>query len=278
MNNTNPLLEQAETYYSKAISSFETNIGFIKKFNVNNYEQAMESCRRALELWLAVLGEDTSEDDESELDFGELFVEGPIPPASAFERIYNFLPLLPSIGIENEEPAAVYVKIGDIYAKMCKKDKASEYFEKAMFSRNNPSAAKWLNFIGNAYHDMFDDDKALEYLTKALNQVEQDENVYAAVLNNIGGVISFDEPEKSLECFEKAERILSAAFGENDVNVAAVHYNMGCAYYYKKEFKAAYKHLKSSNKVLCNVFEEDSNHTFEYRELIRLIGLRRFIL
>lgn len=192
-------------------------------------------------------------------------------------RVYNFLPLIPSIEIENEEPAAVYAKIGDIYSKMCKKGKASEYFEKAMFTRNNPSAAKWLNFIGNAYHNMFDDDKAFEYLAEALNLAEQDENVYAVVLNNIGGIICNKVPGKSLEYFEKAERILRATFGEDDVNVAAVHYNMGCAYYYKKEFKAAYKHLKSSNKILCNVFEKDSDHTFEYRELIRSIGLRRLI-
>lgn len=80
MNNTTPLSGQAETYYSKAINYLESSAGFIKKYNADNYEQAMELCKMALKLWLEALGEeDTSEDDGGEFDFGESFVEGIIP-------------------------------------------------------------------------------------------------------------------------------------------------------------------------------------------------------
>lgn len=279
MNKTNLLLERADKYYEKGSNSLETECGFIKVYHSYSYEKAREYLNKALELWLAALGE-SNENQEEDVDYGfdydEPFVDCINPPIKHVEFIYDFITMCPSTDSENDDDLAViYTKIGGIFGSIFTYNKAEKYFKKAIFTKRDLSAALSLNFIGNKYHRMYDDEKALEYYNRALEIIlpEAGENsVYAgAVYNNVGGIYRIKDHEKSLKYYTKALKIFCSEFDEDDINVAAAHYNIGCTYYYMKDFGKAYKHLKSSRKTLFSVLDGDDIYISDYREIINSI-------
>lgn len=279
MNKTNLLSERADKYYEKGSNSLETECGFIKVYHSYSYEKAREYLNKALELWLAALGE-SNELQEVDVDYGFDY-DGPFidcinPPIKHFQFIYNIITMCPSTDSENaDDLAVIYTKIGDTFYKTGKDNKAKKYFEKAVFTECDLSAALYLNLIGNDYHQMYDDEKALKYYNRALEIIlseSEEGSVYAAaVYNNIGGIYRIKDHEKSLWYYTKALKILCSEFDEDDINVAAVHYNIGCTYYYMKDFGKAYKHLKSSRKTLFSVLDGDDIYISDYREIINSI-------
>lgn len=279
MNKIRSLLERADKYYEKGSNSLETKCGFIKVYHSYSYEKAREYLNKALELWLAALGENNEiqeEDVDYYFDHDEPFIDCINPSIKHVEFIYDFITMWPSTDSENDDDLAViYTKIGDIFACIFTHNKAEHYFEKAIFTKHDLPTALSLNFIGNKYHNMYDDKKALEYYNKALEIIlpETGENsIYAAaVYNNIGGIYRTNDHEKSLGYYTKALKILCSEFDEDDINVAAVHYNIGCTYYYMKDFGKAYKHLKSSRKTLFSVLDGDDIYISDYREIINSI-------
>lgn len=279
MNKIRSLLERADKYYEKGSNSLETKCGFIKVYHSYSYEKAREYLNKALELWLAALGENNEiqeEDVDYYFDHDEPFIDCINPSIKHVEFIYDFITMWPSTDSENDgDLAVIYTQIGDTFNKTSKDNKAKEYFEKAAFTERDLSAALYLNSTGNDYHQMHDDEKALEYYNRALEIILSESgegSVYAAaVYNNIGGIYRIKDHEKSLGYYTKALKILCSEFDEDDINVAAVHYNIGCTYYYMKDFGKAYKHLKSSRKTLFSVLDGDDIYISDYREIINSI-------
>lgn len=283
MNNVNSPFESANIYYAIGTSYLETNYGFIKIYNLDNYEKALECYNKALEIWLAALGENIENQEDvyvCNVDDDEPFIDKIVFGSMRFDYIYNFITMWPTIACENDDLIAViYTKVGKMYTEMCNYAKAIEYYKKVFFTKKTLSSAICFNFIGNKCYEMFDYDRALEYYNKALNimlSTTDENNTYiAAVYNNIGGVYSEKDYGKALEYYNIALEILCSIFGKNDINVAAVHYNIGCTYYYRKDFGNALKHLKISYKMLLSVFGRGNTYTSDCREIIKSIMYHR---
>lgn len=278
MNNVNSPFEIANIYYTIGTSYLEKNYGFI--YNSDNYEKTLECYNKALEIWLAALGEnnDNQEDEYGfYIDDDEPFIDKIVYFGMHFDYIYHpIIMQLPITCENNDNLSEIYTKIGNMYTAMCNYAKAIEYYKKASFSADTISCAVYFNFISDIYIREFDYNRALEYYNEVLKimlSTVGENNAYtAAVYNNIGGIYSTTEDyDKALEYYSKALNTLCSIFSESDINVAAVHYNIGCTYYYMKDFGNSLKHLKIAYKMLLYVFGREDTYTSDCREIIKSI-------
>lgn len=282
MNNVNSPFEIANIYYTIGTSYLERNYGFIKIYNSDNYEKTLEYYNKALEIWLAALGENK---DNQEDNYGFYIDDGPFIDKIVyfgirFNYIYHSIAMrLPITCENNDNLSEIYTKIGNMYTAMCNYAKATEYYKKASLSADTISCAVYFNLIGDIYIRKSDYNRALENYNEALKimlSTTSENNIYtAAIYNNIGGVYSTKNYDKALEYYTKALKILCSVFSESDINVAAVHYNIGCTYYYMKDFDNALRHLKTSYKMLFYVFGREDTYTSDCREIIKSIKYRR---
>lgn len=284
MNNVNSPFEIANIYYTIGTSYLEKNYGFIKIYNSDNYEKTLECYNKALEIWLAALGENNDNQEDKYgfyIDDDEPFIDKIVYFGMRFDCIYHSITMQFPITCENNDNLSeIYTKIGNMYTAMCNYAKAIEYYKKASFSADTISCAVYFNYIGNIlYIGEYDYNRALEYYNEALKimlSTTGENNVYtAAIYNNIGGVYSTKNYDKALEYYDKALKILCSVFSESDINVAAVHYNIGCTYYYMKDFGNALRHLKTSYKMLLYVFGREDTYTSDCCEIIKSIKYRR---
>jgi CHAT domain-containing protein/Tfp pilus assembly protein PilF len=130
-------------------------------------------------------------------------------------------------------------EIGFLYSALGRKQKALEYYEKALpiwkAVSDRSGEAVTLNNIGKVYSDLGQKQKALEYYKKALpvRKALGDRTGEATTLNNIGKVYSdLGQKQKALEYYKKAlhvRKALGDRAGEAAtlVNIGAVYHTLG---------------------------------------------------
>ena len=144
-------------------------------------------------------------------------------------------------GIDSQETASSYNRIGVVYYLLEEYPKALEYHFKALAIRekvlgtDHPDTSGSYNNIGLVYFSLGDCTRALEFHYKSLAICEKVQGIYhpdtAGSYNNIGLVYdSQGDYTRALEFHFKSLAIKEKALGVDHPDTAVSYNNIGCAY------------------------------------------------
>ncbi|MEL7003964.1 MAG: tetratricopeptide repeat protein, partial [Bacteroidota bacterium] len=126
--------------------------------------------------------------------------------------------------------------VAEFYLRKGRNNKAEEYFERVRITSEEKSLemASALNGLGLVYWNTGITNKATQYLLQALSirkeRLGNEDEMVAASLNDLGLVLSRDDPDAALDYYESALDIYQKIYEPNDQRIAQSKTNIGAAY------------------------------------------------
>ena len=160
--------------------------------------------------------------------------------------------------LEHSSRAGAYIDMGNLYAAMDEKDKASDMYAKAIESQkkllgpNHPDLSYTFAAQAMMYSDMNDEDKAFEYMEKAYQlQAEalpSNHSDFGQTYRNFGDLyMKKGDYDKALEYYHKSLENLLKSFLWSHPSVGDTYRVMGNVHRKKKEYEQG---LEYFHKVL----------------------------
>ncbi|MGK7925133.1 MAG: tetratricopeptide repeat protein [Spirulina sp.] len=248
-----PKLEQAAIFFHQAreqrLEAFSLKYLGLVYSSLGEKQKALEYYNQALTIF-QVMG-DVVGDRRGEAgilnNIGRVYfdLEEKQKALEYYNQALNLFQVVSDLGGEadilnqfDEGEADILNNIGRVYFDLGEKQKALEYFGKALnlvqVGGDRVGEADILNNIGRVYFDLGEKQRALEYFEKALNLHRQSPwgiGGQADTLNNIGRVyFDLGEKQKALEYFEKASA--SSSFSrDRGRRVTDTYNNIGRVYF-----------------------------------------------
>ncbi|UJR24679.1 hypothetical protein I4U23_006052 [Adineta vaga] len=158
--------------------------------------------------------------------------------------------------LENQPPTAyalianTYIEIGKIFAKINRKDRASEMFDKAIATQikllgaDHPDVSYTYSAMAMMYSEMDDQDKALELMNKAhhlqLSSLPNTHSDFADTYRHFGDIyLKIGDLDKALAYYYKSLENQSKTLQWNHPSIAITYITIGNAHRKKKDYKQA---------------------------------------
>ncbi len=201
-----------------------------------------------------------------------------------YDQAINLYMSLDSINWKSDLIGSMHNKIGLVWYRLEKPDKALSHYNAALPMFISKSGEKSLdvamvyNNIGLVYSRKGRLDSALEFHSKALaidiELVGLHHQYVSRDYINLGLVwMEKEDYPKALEYYNKSLQIDKALFGEFHPNVGLSYLNLGLIYYYQNNHKVAEENLQKSYKINKLCYGE--NHPSSAQSLLNL-GLLYF--
>lgn len=175
-------------------------------------------------------------------------------------------------GVEHQDTATLYNKIGIVYHRLADYDKALEYYLKAIeiqkkvLGEEHSHTATSYNNIGAIYYVLADYDKALKYVLKTL---EIEKKVFGEEhpntthsYNNLGAIYYvLADYDKALEYNFKALAIRKNILGEEHLDTAFSYNNIGNIYSNIADYNKALEYYLNALDIRKKVLNEEHPDT-----------------
>lgn len=253
---------------SEEVAKVMNNLGVVCN-DLGEFSKALDHLQRALDIRLAVLGEENNLTATTYNNIGNTYLDSG-DPNKALEYFQKALDINQKV-LDSDDPALAvsYNDIGNVFYSLGDYGKALEYLEKALeiqtkiYSGGHLHTAATLNNIGMLLSDKGDYQTALDNYFKALAIQEKivgpGHPDIAISYNNIGSVYYYTSDfSKALEYFCKALDIRVAAFGEKHPSVGESYSNTGVTLTQLGNNDAARENLEKSLEIYKDVFGNDN--------------------
>ncbi len=193
----------------------------------------------------------------------------------------DLLPLAESFAthtrnIPEEEEAALWSKIGDVYLLQNEPEKTLHVFEKAFqlaqsaYEKDHPSMASFYDNMGLIYNALGKSNEAVSLYRQALeiykkSHGETSAHTAAAYHHLAGAYESRGEYGKAFLLYQKSLTINKTIYGEDDISTASTYQNMAYMYdrmgqlnralpFYQKSFDILNRHLDHQHPIVLKTF------------------------
>lgn len=193
----------------------------------------------------------------------------------------SLLPLAESLvthtrNIPEEEEAALWSKIGNVYLLQDEPEKTLLSFEKAFhlaqsaYEKDHPSMASFYDNMGLIYNALGKSDEAVDLYRQSLeiykkSHGETSAHTATAYHHLAGAYESQGEYAKAFLLYQKSLNINKKIYGEDDISTASTYQNMAYMYdrmgqlnralpFYQKAFDILIQHLDHQNPIVLHIF------------------------